>query len=184
MLIGVCVKLLFGGIQCCPSDSISSSQCAQRWRNPRIGHFPRALAAPVCQEKAEGAPEFRVSSPLDQLSPAGEGRSGLISSSNGDTRALSCFPTGKAGRAQPSEGLEPHHSTARSSPGSLRYWMGCRMEFHGCARLRWNQALSGGGLSSVVEKFKVFYSVHAFVFMCLSQMFKWIQYLIFSRRGN
>lgn len=58
------------------------------------------------------------------------------------------------------------------------------MEFHGCARLAWNQALSGGGLSSVVEKFKVFYSVHAFVFMCLSQIFRWIQYLIFSRRGN
>lgn len=32
-----------------------------------VRHFPGALAAPVCQEKAEGAPELlTVSSPLHQ----------------------------------------------------------------------------------------------------------------------
>lgn len=34
-----------------------------------------------------------------------------------------------------------------------------------------NQALAGGGPSDVVEKFNVFYYVHAFVFMCLSRIF-------------
>lgn len=35
-----------------------------------------------------------------------------------------------------------------------------------------NQALSGGGLRGVLEKFNVFYYVPAFVFMCLSQIFR------------
>lgn len=42
------------------------------------------------------------------------------------------------------------------------------------AVLSWdeNQTLSSGGLSNVVGKFNVFYSVHAFVFMCLSRIFR------------
>lgn len=35
-----------------------------------------------------------------------------------------------------------------------------------------NQALSSGGPSDVVEKFNVFYYVHAFVFMWLSRIFR------------
>lgn len=42
------------------------------------------------------------------------------------------------------------------------------------AVLSWdeNQALSSGGLSGVLEKFNVFYYVPAFVFMCLSRIFR------------
>lgn len=162
-----CVKLVLGIIQCCPFDLISINQCAysQRWRNPIIGHFPGALAAPVCQEKAEGAPELlTVCSPLDQDPLQGEGCSGLTSGSSDDTCALSCFPTGKAGIAQAREGAEPHHRIQEFSDVlEAGGW-------NSMAVLSWdeNQALS----SAVVEKFNVFYCVPAFVFMCLSRIFR------------
>lgn len=94
----------------------------------------------------------------------GEGCSGLSSGSSGDTRALSCLLSGKAGLTQAREGAEPHLSIPEFSEVlEAGGW-------NSMAVLSWdeNQALSSG----VVEKFNVFYYVPAFVFMCLSRIFR------------
>lgn len=78
---------------------------------------------------------------------------------------LELIPDWKSRRTQPRGGFSHRHSS-QSSLGAGGW--------SSMAVLSWgeSQALSSGGLSGVLEKFNVFYYVPAFVFMCLSRIFR------------